>query len=177
MSVAEKLLFGEAFIPSENIYDWLGHGIYFWESNPRRGIEFYKESEARDGRSGDDAAVVGAVIDLGHCLDLLSSRAIDALTQAHADLVEIMRVAEKEMPKNVGGKDKLLRELDCEVVNHLHRSRRDGGLLKFDTVRGVFTEDEPAYHGSGFLKKSHIQIAVCDAAFIKGVFRVKPEDL
>ena len=30
--VADRVLAGpEGLLPSENEYDWLGHGIYFWE--------------------------------------------------------------------------------------------------------------------------------------------------
>ncbi len=34
-------------------------------------------------------------------------------------------------------------------------------------------EGDPAYSGGGFAEKTHIQIAVCDASCIKGVFRVQ----
>ena len=30
-AVAERLLEGHRFTPSQNDYDWLGRGIYFWE--------------------------------------------------------------------------------------------------------------------------------------------------
>ena len=36
---AERLLAGEPFQKSINDYDWLGHGIYFWEANPLCGLE------------------------------------------------------------------------------------------------------------------------------------------
>ncbi len=52
---------------SENSYDWLGHGIYFWEQNLQRASEWAKR------RYGKDAAVIGAVIDLGNCLNLTDS--------------------------------------------------------------------------------------------------------
>jgi hypothetical protein len=28
---------------SNNLYDWLGNGIYFWENNQQRALEFAKE--------------------------------------------------------------------------------------------------------------------------------------
>ena len=46
-----------------------------------------------------------------------------------------------------------------------------------DSVKGIFLEGAPPYPGSGFREKTHIQIAVCNLACIKGVFRVPPEDL
>lgn len=41
-AVAEKVLAGEDFKPSDNDYDWLGSGIYFWEANPQRGLTLPK---------------------------------------------------------------------------------------------------------------------------------------
>lgn len=39
---ARKLMLEEAAIegwrPSENDWDWLGHGIYFWEHSPARAL-------------------------------------------------------------------------------------------------------------------------------------------
>ena len=40
-TVTEKVFSGEAELKSsDNDYDWLGHGIYFWENNPERALEF-----------------------------------------------------------------------------------------------------------------------------------------
>lgn len=38
----EKLLSNEPFQPSENDYDWLGAGVYFWEANPDRAMSWAK---------------------------------------------------------------------------------------------------------------------------------------
>lgn len=176
-TVAENLFAGNPFLPSENIYDWLGSGVYFWESNPRRGLEFYRETQVRKGRSQSDAAVVGAVIDLGYCLDLSSSRGVEAVANAHKDLKAIFKSLGKAMPKNRLGKDLLLRELDCGVIKHLHSSREKSGLQSFDTVRGVFQEGAKVYRNSGFKSRTHIQIAVRNLRKIRGVFRVPTEDI
>lgn len=42
-SVGERLLRNSPFKNSENSYDWLGHGIYFWESNPDRALDWARE--------------------------------------------------------------------------------------------------------------------------------------
>lgn len=68
--VAERLLGGENFKLSSNDYDWLGPGIYFWEANPQRGLDFARELAVlkRDKGRIRKAGVVGAVIELGLCL-------------------------------------------------------------------------------------------------------------
>ena len=34
-----KLISNSSYIKSSNeSFDWLGHGMYFWENNPRRGL-------------------------------------------------------------------------------------------------------------------------------------------
>ena len=168
---------GERFISSTNDYDWLGHGIYFWESNPQRGLDFARERAGR--RRGHakvtDPAVVGAVIDLGLCLDLTTTAGIDRVKLAFSALVNIVGRAEPPRPLPENSKDGLRRNLDCAVVNTLHDILRASGEPPFDTVKGIFIEGGSAYPGSGFHEKTHIQICVRDPRSIKGVFRV-PQD-
>lgn len=40
--VGEQILAGKADFKTneENTWDWLGHGIYFWENNPKRAKEW-----------------------------------------------------------------------------------------------------------------------------------------
>ena len=69
LAVAEEVATGRTSLRrSENTYDWLGHGIYFWENNPERALE-WAEAAAKRGRI-QSPAVIGAILDLGHCLDL-----------------------------------------------------------------------------------------------------------
>lgn len=175
--VAAKLLGGTKFKNSENEYDWLGSGAYFWEANPRRGLDFATELKVRpDGRIRSPD-VVGAAIDLGFCLDLLTSTGIAAVKAAHADFVRMCKDAKIEPPENHRGDDLLLRNLDCAVINHLHEVRQRSGLQAFDTVRGVFLEGDRLYEKSGFREKTHIQICVRNHDCIKGVFRVPKSHL
>lgn len=76
-SVAERLLKGEPFRKSENDYDWLGPGVYFWEANPRRALSFAGEAKNRKSFQIKAPYVVGAVVDLGLCLDLASEAGIE----------------------------------------------------------------------------------------------------
>lgn len=47
ISVRDAVINGEELVPSCNSYDWLGHGIYFWKSDPQRALEFAIESSKK----------------------------------------------------------------------------------------------------------------------------------
>lgn len=49
--------------PNDKKYHWLGTGIYFWENDPERALEWAKEKASRGEIA--NPYVVGAVIDLG----------------------------------------------------------------------------------------------------------------
>lgn len=173
-AIGERLLQGEEFLPSNNDYDWLGPGVYFWEANPRRGYQFAVEAAHRAGSSIADPFVVGAIVDLGLCLDLTTARGIALMQAAFESLQNSAASVQKALPVN--SPDFLRRNLDCAVVRRLHSILAKSPAGPVDTVKGVFTEGAPAYPGAGFLEKTHIQIAVCHHACIKGVFRVPEAD-
>lgn len=67
--VANKVVMGEDNLKaSENDYDWLGHGVYFWENNQERALQWAVDNSKRKGSNIKNPAVLGAVIDLGFCL-------------------------------------------------------------------------------------------------------------
>lgn len=177
---AEKVLAGEAHLePSANEYDWLGHGIYFWEYSPQRALDFVTESlispKITKG-SIKTPAVVGAVIDPGLCLNMLEASALAQIKTAY-DVLTLIH--EGELPANTGGDDLRARFLDCAVVETLHSMREASrradnglGLPDYDTVRGAFWEGQPLYPNAGFKEKNHVQICVRNPDCIKGYFRV-----
>jgi hypothetical protein len=160
---AEKILSGEELLaPSKNSYDWLGHGIYFWEYSPLRALEFA-------GSKYENPVVIGAVIDPGFCLNLLEASALNRLKGSYELLVK----ESCDLPENVGGVDKLQRHLDCAVIESLHVLRESGEVQRaYDTVRGAFWEGEELYSNAGFKEKNHVQIVVRNLESIKGYFRV-----
>ncbi len=174
VAVGERILKGTAFKQSDNDYDWLGPGIYFWEANPKRAQQFAREAQKRKG-SPSNPFVVGAIIELGLCLDLTTATSLDWVRIAHRKLLKINQTANLPLPTN--SKDQLRRKLDCAVIRWLHTLLQSQGLPVIDTVKGVFIEGAPLYAGSGFLEKTHVQIAVRNAHCIKGVFRVPKHQL
>jgi hypothetical protein len=130
-AVAEALIAGDAFRYETNEWDWLGSGVYFWESNPLRGIEYAYELKANPRKaksSVNNPAVVGAVIDLGLCLDLTSSMGIRALKTSYENFVTCCEAEGRAIPANKGGPDRLMRNLDCAVINHLHMIDSSGNF-------------------------------------------------
>lgn len=158
---ADSLISGETTIdkwkPSQNAYDWLGHGIYFWEHAPERA------------RAWGKGGVVGAVIQLGVCLDFTDIKYTALLKSQYVSLAETYKNVGQAMPKNRGA-DIKLRDLDCLVINDLVATAKLA-KVDFQTVRCPFWEGEPAFPGSEILEESHIQIAVIDSNCILGVFR------
>jgi hypothetical protein len=97
----------------------------------------------------------------------------------------------KPLPRNknvpgITGKDKVLRLLDCAVIEFMHSTiyqeqkkqiKRTGfsSLKLFDAVRAVFVEGEPIYEGAGFNNKNHIQVCVRNPNSILGFFLPREE--
>ena len=117
-----------------------------------------------------DPFVIGAVIDLGLCLDLTTKDSLDDLRSAHQSLVGTFRVRRTRLPAN--GPKPWMRFLDCAVIRRLHEVIEDSGSQPIDTVRGVFQEGNPVYSGSAFLEKTHVQVAVLNLECIKAAFRL-----
>jgi hypothetical protein len=176
-AVAERLLGGDRFRLSENDYDWLGPGIYFWEANPHRALSFAREVQKREPSKVKSPAVLGAVIEFGLCLDLASEAGIIQARAAYDALREVSEAAGTALPINDLGPDSLLRRLDCAVIRQLHQIRETADQEPVDTVRGIFIEGEPLYPTAKFYTKTHCQVCVCNPLQIKGVFRVPASEL
>ena len=167
--VAEQLLQGEKFRKSRNDYDWLGEGVYFWEYGAARALEFARD-QARRGKLSRPA-VVGALVQLGRCFDLMDTRFTSELDDAFRLLKASRDEAGEPLPVNEGKTpDRLLRRRDCAVLNYYLRWLQEIGA-PYDTVRCGFVEGPPVYEGSGIHCQSHVQIAVRDLTCILGVFR------
>ena len=172
--VAKKLLSDKpTFKQSKNHYDWLGNGMYFWENDPERAWEYVNETKKREPEKYPNPTIVGAVLDLGHCLNLTENRYKILLKDAYEKFKEFIVASKAEMPKNKEAykddHDKLLRPLDRTVIEFLHATNTPE--QSFDSVRGMFVEGKALYDGAGFHDKTHVQIAIRNSGMIKGYFR------
>ena len=174
-SLVNQLVLGQTQLrPSTNAWDWLGDGAYFWEHDPQRAFDFACDIRDRPHRHQKhkikEPAVVGALILPGRCLNLLDARRHEVLRHAHDALVATFERKEKPLPSNEGGDDEVQRNLDCAVIEMVHKQQQLLGGAALQTVRAAFFEGQPLYHGAHFADKSHIQIAVRDPACILGYF-------
>ena len=71
-TLAQQVVLGKTMLKkSDHDYDWLGHGIYFWENNVGRAEQWASENAQRKGSLINTPGVLGAYLDLGNCLDLI----------------------------------------------------------------------------------------------------------
>ena len=177
LSIAEDIVSNKTYLKgSENSYDWLGHGIYFWENSPLRAMEYAMHLSKTPHISKNPIkkpAVIGAVLNLGFCLDLVEYENTSLLKLAYSFLEETLKNIGKPLPENKAtntSNELLIRELDCAVINSLFHIRRLADKRPFDSVRGVFLEGNEVYPNAGFKEKTHTQICIVNPNCIKGYF-------
>jgi len=161
------------FKHSNNDHDWLGSGVYFWENNYERAKQYAIEDMKRGKTKIKEPFVLGTILDLGNCLDLLDQKNLDLLKIAYEELKENLKSQGLPLPTNSSfGKndfDFKKRELDCAVIRYAHILAEEAGIY-FDSVRAAFIEGEEIYENAGFKIQNHIQLAIINPNCIKGIF-------
>ena len=137
----EKILAGDHVSPSRNAYDWLGTGAYFWENSPKRALSwarFLQKFPPTPARKIERPFVIGAIIDLGHCLDLSDAGSLAIVRQGYDQFKTLSESADADLPVNEPAHDDdtdlVKRHLDCAVMNFVHLLREQSDLRQFDTV-------------------------------------------
>jgi hypothetical protein len=83
----DRLVDGQAFRPSNKSHEWLGEGVYFWEYAPKQAWWW-----AREVRKHKEPSVIGAMIRLGNCLDLLEPENVRWLMGYYDDISRWQKV-------------------------------------------------------------------------------------
>lgn len=170
---------GERLKNSINDYDWLGHGQYFWERNYKRAYDWAVEQSLNPHSKIKTPAVIGAVIDLGYCLSLDESNNLKFVKESYSKMAEDFALLDEKMPINKTGgkgKDLLLQNLDCMVIEFLHDLNSVNNEHEYDSTKGVFIEDNSVYENSGIYEKTHVQICIRNPNCIKGYFSLRDID-
>ncbi len=160
-------------LPSKNQWDWLGPGIYFWEQDAIRALLYAQENASgiqKNNRPAKTPFVLGAIIDLGNCLNLLEYKSLKILKEAYENLKVLMKRSGLELPEN---KNKN-RRLDYAVIKYIHQCNIEEGRPAYNTIRCAFPEGGEAYPGAIITSKLHVQLCICSPNCIKGFFLPRP---
>lgn len=174
-SLGLKILNGEDQLkPSTNTWDWLGDGVYFWEQSPDRALQYAQEVHKKKQFAKAEISepfVIGAILDLGLCLNLVEPKSMQILKDGFDGLASACEKSGSKIPINDGAN----RALDCAVIKYIHQSNKNLGANEFDSVRGAFPEGNEIYPGAEIRSRTHIQIAIRNVdRCIRGYFLPRP---
>jgi len=138
---------------SDQHFEWLGTGFYFWQDSPWRAHQW------ADGRYGSGGVVVVARINLDGCLDLVNPYWQAEVRDADFEFVLHCVAHEQQIPVNT---DRGSHARDAATINwYCDRTAADG-LNPVRSVRAIFEEGEPIFESSKIRSRSHVQVAVRD---------------
>jgi hypothetical protein len=155
----------EGFRFSRNEYDWLGDGIYFFQDAPTRAWEWATT------HYGGEAAVLGALIRLEDCMDLLDIQWAPVLTAAYDAFLTQLKRVQLPLPRQTSGAHRL----DRAVINYAIGILAEQEIV-IRTVRGAFSEGSPVFPHSALFDRAHVQIAVRDIALIEATWLMDREE-
>lgn len=175
--IRNKLVSGELkhLTKSQNVYDWLGDGIYFFENDFKRAYHFAQASAAFPERKYSakpitKPAVVGAVLRLGTCWDLGTQIGLEVFKSTYDEMVaQKIPLPKPNKQANPDDNDFILRPFDRAIINTGNKLY-DSMQVSYDSVRSIFSQGQPVVNGSGFKNLNHVQIAIRNTQCIAGYF-------
>jgi hypothetical protein len=153
-SAADSIL-RNGFKLSQNEYDWLGDGIYFFQDAPERAWEWAQH------RWPSEPAVLKSRLRLEDCMDLLDSGWSSLLADAYDQFLKRMNRAGLSVPRQTMGAHRL----DRYVINFAVGMLGEAGI-QIRAVRGAFLEGAPVFPNSFLFDRAHVQIAIRDVDLI-----------
>lgn len=166
---------------SNNQYDWLGPGAYFFEGDVERALLFAQASHRNPdkrytARPIATPAVVGAVLQVQNWLDMTTQAGIQEFSLAYQSFAAGLEANGTPVPANRPANntdtDVIYRALDNAVFTWLHKAResQEPPLSSFQAVRAAFHQGEKVAPTSGFHVSTHIQISLRDNNCVVGWF-------
>jgi hypothetical protein len=166
---------------SNNQYDWLGPGAYFFEGDVERALLFAQASHRNPDKRYTakpiaTPAVVGAVLQVQSWLDMTTQAGIKEFSLAFQAFAAGLDATGTPVPKNRPASDTdtdvIYRALDNAVFTWLHKAResQDPPLPAFQAVRAAFHQGDKVAPTSGFHASTHIQISLRDNDCVVGWF-------
>src|SRR5258707_664858 len=119
------------FSHSRNRDDWLGHGIYFWEHAPQQAW-WWAERRRRRRKWDEEVAVLGSMIRLGNCFDLLDPYNVAYLEEIFHAYQADEREAGRPLLENAYNH----KYVDCAVFQYAY-AILETAVKKVDSCRAV----------------------------------------
>jgi hypothetical protein len=152
------------FLASDNDYDWLGTGIYFFQDAPIRAKQWATQQHP------NDPVVICALIQLENCIDLFDVGWQPSLKNMYNLFIERHRLLNQPLPKQSPNSTKAHR-LDCAFLNFVHEFiLRQGQSI--DSIRATFVEGERLFPNSAIFDLAHVQIAIRNPALIQECYLI-----
>ena len=161
---AESIL-DRGFRASDNDYDWLGTGIYFFQDAPLRAKQWAIEQHPQN------PAVICARIELDNCIDLFDVGWFPILKNVYDLFIEQYQTTSQPLPKQNPFRSKAHR-LDCAFFNFASKLISKQGQIVSST-RAVFVEGEQIFPDSAVFDLAHVQIAVKNSVSIKECYLIE----
>ena len=176
------------FRPSRRDFDWLGRGVYFWEYAPQQALRFarirqrqYQKKPNKTAevirRATEPLAVVGCMIRLGNCFDLLEPDNVEYLQQIFVEYKKDMELLGMALPRNT----RKYRKLDCAVFEYTYKFiHADMPNHPIDTARAVYVPtggERRVWERSWISRDAHIQLCVRNPVHLLGTWLHHPQEL
>lgn len=153
------------FLASDNDYDWLGTGIYFFQDAPIRAKQWAIEQHP------NEPAVICARIQLDNCIDLFDIKWFPILENIYNLFDDQYRSANRPLPKQNPSRSKAHR-LDCAFFNFASQLLSDREQT-VACIRAVFVEGESLFPDSAIFNLAHAQIVIKNSALIKECYLIE----
>lgn len=146
------------FRQSDNDYDWLGTGIYFFQDAPLRAKQWATQQYP------ENPAVIRALIRLDNCIDLFDVAWQPVLKNLYNSFVAQYRWTNRPLPKQNPDRSKAHR-LDCAFFNFVSEVIFSQGQ-SVESIRAAFMEGERLFPDSAIFDLAHVQIAIRNPTLI-----------
>jgi hypothetical protein len=146
------------FLASDNDYDWLGTGIYFFQDAPMRAKQWAIEQHPQE------PAVICTRIQLDNCIDLFDVKWFPILKNIYNLFDAQYRFANRPLPKQNPSRSKAHR-LDCAFFNFASQLISDDEQT-VECIRAVFVEGESLFPDSAIFDLAHAQIVIKNSNLI-----------
>lgn len=160
---------------SRNRDDWLGHGVYFWEYAPQQALWWAERRKKRQGWQ-EPIAILGSMIRLGFCFDLLDPYNVRYLEEIHSQYIKRQSEAGLPIPQNANHH----KPLDCEIFQYAYAAIQFDRGQPPDSSRAVYVptgKGKRIWNRSWISRSAHIQVCVRNPTCILGTWLHSPTEL